>query len=64
MVTRDDVYCLVRSRPNVNVVRDMVAKKLTAEAVEKNLVAVYFEEPNQLDAITKYCNDHGLMMRV
>lgn len=64
MVTREDVYCIVKSRPNVNVVRDLSKKKLVAEVVGNGEVAVYFEQANQFDQIQDYCESHGLTLRV
>ena len=64
MVTREDQYCLVRSRPNVNVVRDLSKKRLVAEIVGKNEVAVYFEKTSELDVIQDYCEANGLALRV
>jgi len=64
MVTREDAYCIVRSRPDVNVVRDLSKQKLTAEIVGKNEVAVYFEKISELDAVQAYCDQNGLALRV
>lgn len=64
MVTREDQFCLVRSRNDINVVRDLSAKRLTAEIVGKNEVAVYFEKTSELDAIQDYCEAMGLQLKV
>ena len=64
MVTREDVYCLVRSRPNVNVVGELAKRKLVAEVVGNGEVAVYFEQASQLDAIQDFCEEKGLKLRI
>ena len=67
MVTREDAFAIVKARGFVGdqtIVRELSAKRLVAEIVGKNEVAVYFEKSTELDVIQDYCEANGLSLRV